>query len=102
MCLFSHCSNFTLHINFDGVVLFNQDLFFAHAVSLEQLKTICAALTECQGFNSHGWLKRNVEMKHELASTVLYVKHNVQEFAPSYVSPSLSLPCSLPLCLYLL
>ena len=40
-----------------------QDLFVAYSASVAQLKAICTALTDCEGFNSEGWIKSRVSSK---------------------------------------
>ena len=44
-----------------------------HGASLEQLKALCAALEECEGFNSEGWMKSRVAGKKR-ATIDLYLK----------------------------
>lgn len=48
-------------------------MFLAHGASLEQLKVVCAALAECEGFNSEGWIKSRVSGKKR-ATIDLYLK----------------------------
>lgn len=44
-----------------------------HGGSIEQLKAVCGALEECEGFNSEGWMKSRVSGKKR-ATIDLYLK----------------------------
>lgn len=50
-----------------------QDMFLVHGASIEQLKEVCKALVECEGFNSEGWVKSRVSNKKR-ATIDLYLK----------------------------
>ena len=45
----------------------------AHGANVDQLKNICAALEDCEGFNSEGWIKSRVSGKRR-ATLDLYLK----------------------------
>ena len=45
--------------------------------SIAQMKTVCSALTECEGFNSEGWVKSRISQKKR--STIdLYLKQVIE------------------------
>lgn len=44
-----------------------------HGASIPQLKDVCKALEECEGFNSEGWIKSRVSGKKR-ATIDLYLK----------------------------
>ncbi len=44
-----------------------------YAASVEQLKMVCTALPDCEGFNSDGWVKSRVSNKKR-ADMELYMK----------------------------
>lgn len=44
-----------------------------HGANIEQLKMVCGAMEECDGFNSEGWMKSRVAGKKR-ASIDLYLK----------------------------
>ncbi len=48
-------------------------MFVVYAASVDQLKTICTALPECEGFNSDGWVKSRASNKRR-ADLDLYMK----------------------------
>lgn len=48
-------------------------MFLVHGANIEQLKTVCSALEECEGFNSEGWIKSRVAGKKR-ATIDLYLK----------------------------
>lgn len=50
-----------------------QDMFLAYSATVTQLKMICSALPECEGFNSQGWVKSRV-MNKRRAVIDLYLK----------------------------
>ena len=54
-----------------------QDLFATYGASIDHLKQICSSLDDCEGFNSEGWVKSNVDNKHPVQSIDLYVKHKI-------------------------
>ena len=53
--------------------LLPQDMFLVYAATVSQLKMICSALPECEGFNSQGWVKSRV-MNKRRAVIDLYLK----------------------------
>lgn len=53
----------TSYIKLEGVDSIGHDLFVAYSASVAQLKAICTALTDCEGFNSEGWIKSRVSSK---------------------------------------
>ena len=44
-----------------------------YGASIEQLKSICSSLSDCEGFNSEGWVKSKISGKKR-AIINLYVK----------------------------
>ena len=50
-----------------------QDLLVVYGASVAQLKSMCTALPECDGFNSDGWIKGRISSKKR-ATLDLYVK----------------------------
>jgi hypothetical protein len=44
-----------------------------HGASIQQLKAVCKALAECEGFNSEGWIKSRLSGKKR-ATINLYLK----------------------------
>ena len=48
-------------------------MFVVYGASVEQLKVICSSLSECEGFNSEGWVKAKVSGKKR-AVINLYLK----------------------------
>ena len=44
--------------------------------SIEQMMAICSAVTECEGFNSNGWVKSTISKKQR-ATLDLYLKQVV-------------------------
>ena len=51
-------------------------MFMVYGSSIEQMKAICSAVSECEGFNSEGWVKAGITRK-ERASLDLYLKQVV-------------------------
>lgn len=54
-----------------------QDIFVVYGGSIDQLKRVCSALEDCEGFNSEGWIKSHVGNKHKMSSIDLYIKHRL-------------------------
>lgn len=50
-----------------------QDMFVVYGASVDQLKSICSSLSECEGFNSEGWVKSRISGKKR-ALINLYLK----------------------------
>lgn len=48
-------------------------MFVVYGASVEQLKSICSSLSECEGFNSEGWVKSRISGKKR-ALINLYLK----------------------------
>ena len=48
-------------------------MFVVYGASVEQLKSICSSLSECEGFNSEGWVKSKISGKKR-AVINLYLK----------------------------
>ena len=53
--------------------IMHQDMFVVYGASVEQLKSICSSLSECEGFNSEGWVKSRISGKKR-ALINLYLK----------------------------
>ena len=56
-----------------SMTFFLQDMFAVYSATVPQLKAICSALPECEGFNSQGWVKSRVVNKKR-AAIDLYLK----------------------------
>lgn len=61
------------YIKLEGVDSSGNDLFLVHGSTISQLKTVCSALVECEGFNGEGWIKSRISQKTR-SSTDLYLK----------------------------
>ena len=48
-------------------------MFVVYGASIDQLKSICSSLSDCEGFNSEGWVKSKISGKKR-AVIDLYVK----------------------------
>lgn len=54
-------------------------MFVVYGASVDQLKAICSSLSDCQGFNSEGWVKSKISGKKR-AIINLYVKQTARKF----------------------
>ena len=50
-----------------------------YGASVDQLKSICSSLSDCEGFNSEGWVKSKIKGKKR-AVINLYVKQTAPKF----------------------
>ena len=48
-------------------------MFIAYGATVDQLKTICTSIKDCEGFNSEGWVKSRINSKKR-ATIDLYLK----------------------------
>jgi len=61
------------YIKLEGADSTGNDMFVVYSATVAQLKAICSALPECEGFNSEGWVKSRVVNKRRAAIN-LYLK----------------------------
>jgi hypothetical protein len=60
-------------------------MFVVYGASLEQLKSICSSLSECEGFNSEGWVKSRISGKKR-ALINLYLKQTTSRLVGELVT----------------
>jgi len=66
-------SHHVSYIKLEGADSTGNDMFVVYSATVAQLKAICSALPECEGFNSEGWVKSRVVNKRRAAIN-LYLK----------------------------
>lgn len=54
-------------------------MFVVYGANVDQLKSICSSLSDCEGFNSEGWVKSKISGKKR-AVINLYLKQTAPMF----------------------